>query len=165
MAGEPFRIVEASGPEAMATAAALFREYAGVLPHGLEYQGFEEELATLPGKYARPGGCILLAYVGEEPVGCVAMRPLEPLAGEVGRPCEMKRLYTRASARGMGIGRAICRRLLDEARKAGYARMKLDSDEELRAAVSLYESLGFRRIPAYNDDPMPGTLWMARELG
>lgn len=159
-----FRVVEARGPEAMATAAALFREYSGVLPHGLEYQGFEEELATLPGKYAPPQGCILLAYVGDEAVGCVAMRELAPLPGERGRVCEMKRLYTRSSARGLGIGRALCERLLENARAAGYARMKLDSDEELKAAVALYESLGFVRVPAYNDDPMPGTLWMAREL-
>ncbi len=161
----PFRVVEAVGPESMAIAAGLFREYSGVLPHGLEYQGFEEELATLPGKYARPQGCILLAYVGDEAAGCVAMRELSPSPGEIGRACEMKRLYTRASARGLGIGRALCERLLEIAREAGYARMKLDSDEELKAAVALYESLGFVRIPAYNDDPMPGTLWMARELG
>lgn len=159
-----FRVVEGEGPHAMATAAAMFREYSGVLPHGLEYQGFEEELATLPGKYAKPKGCILLAYVGDEPVGCVAMRELESLPGEAGRSCEMKRLYTRASARGLGIGRAMCERLLEIARRSGYARMKLDSDEELKAAVALYESLGFVRVPAYNDDPMPGTLWMAREL-
>ena len=164
MPGERFRIVEASGPGEMAAAAALFREYATVLPHGLEYQGFEEELATLPGKYARPGGCILLGRVGEEPVGCVAMRELAPLAGEAGRCCEMKRLYVRGSARGLGLGRGLCERLLEEARGAGYARMRLDSDEELLAAVALYESLGFRRIPAYNDDPMPGTLWMERSL-
>ncbi len=161
----PFRIVEAIDTEAMSTAASLFREYSGVLPHGLEYQGFEEELATLPGKYARPQGCILLAYVGEEAVGCVAMRELAPMPGEVGRACEMKRLYTRASARGLGIGRAMCERLLEIARDVGYARMKLDSDEELKAAVALYESLSFVRVPAYNEDPMPGTLWMARELG
>jgi putative acetyltransferase len=160
-----FRVVEADEPEAMVTAAALFREYSGVLPHGLEYQGFEEELATLPGKYARPQGCILLAYVGEEAVGCVAMRELVSAPGESGRSCEMKRLYTRASARGLGIGRAMCERLLEIARDVGYARMKLDSDEELKAAVALYESLRFVRVPAYNDDPMPGTLWMARELG
>lgn len=165
MTGERFRIVEASGDEAMRVAAALFREYAGVLPHGLEYQGFEEELATLPGKYARPDGCILLAYVGEVAVGCVAMRELAPMPGEIGRSCEMKRLYTRASARGMGIGGALCQRLLEEARRASYARMKLDTDEQLKAAVGLYESLGFVRIPRYNDDPMPCTLWMARELG
>lgn len=159
-----FRVVEATTPEDMATAASLFREYSGVLPHGLEYQGFEQELATLPGKYARPMGCILLAYAGDEAVGCVAMRELAPLPGEHGRVCEMKRLYTRSSARGLGIGRALCERLLHEAQQAGYARMKLDSDEELKSAVALYESLGFVRVPAYNDDPMPGTLWMAREL-
>lgn len=159
-----FRVVEATTPEDMATVASLFREYSGVLPHGLEYQGFEQELATLPGKYARPMGCILLAYVGDEAVGCVAMRELAPFPGERGRVCEMKRLYTRSSARGLGIGRALCERLLQEARQGGYARMKLDSDEELKSAVALYESLGFVRVPAYNDDPMPGTLWMAREL-
>lgn len=159
-----FSIIEAAGTDALATAAALFREYAGVLPHGLEYQGFEEELATLPGKYARPHGCILLAIVHGEALGCVAMRRIANGPGDHGPTCEMKRLYTRASARGLGIGRALCERLIEEARGAGYARMKLDSDEELHAAVALYESLGFKRVPAYNDDPMPGTLWMGLDL-
>ncbi|MBX3316597.1 MAG: GNAT family N-acetyltransferase [Phycisphaeraceae bacterium] len=163
--GSAYRIVEASGADAMATVAALFREYSGVLPHGLAYQGFEDELATLPGKYARPNGCILLAYVGGVAVGCVAMRELLPMPGEIGRSCEMKRLYTRSSARGLGIGRALCERLLEEARGAGYARMKLDTDAELKAAVRLYESLGFVPIARYNDDPMPCTLWMSKELG
>ncbi|MBX3361675.1 MAG: hypothetical protein KF705_09605 [Phycisphaeraceae bacterium] len=85
MTSERFRIVEASGDEAMRVAAALFREYACVLPHGLENTRFEEELATLPGKYARPDGCILLAPRRQVAVGCVAMRELAPMPGEIGR--------------------------------------------------------------------------------
>lgn len=158
------QIVEATDAPTWASAANLFREYSGVLPHGLEYQGFDEELATLPGKYARPDGRILLAMIGGEPVGCVAMRPLAEAPGESGRSCEMKRLYVRAAARGLGAGQLLCEALLAEAKQEGYARIKLDSDVELPAALRLYERLGFARIPAYNDDPMPGTVWMAKSL-
>ncbi len=158
------RIVEAAAEPAWKTAAALFREYSAVLPHDLVYQGFEEELATLPGKYARPNGRILLAYIGDAPIGCVAMRALAAVPNDSGRSCEMKRLYVRTAARGLGVGRLLCERLIAEARAEGYARMKLDTDVELHAALGLYERLGFERIPAYNDDPMPGTVWMGLEL-
>lgn len=150
------RIVEA-GAGSMQTAVALFREYAASLPFSLCFQGFDEELATLPGKYAPPAGCILLADDGREAVGCIAMRPLAQLGPGV---CEMKRMYVKPSHRGRGIGRLLAEGVLAQARAAGYRVMKLDSESDMAAAVTLYRSLGFKDCERYNDDPHPHTVWM-----
>jgi putative acetyltransferase len=143
-------------------AAGLFREYAAGLDFSLEYQGFEAELAGLPGRYGAPGGCILLAEVDGEAVGCVALREIGTEGGR--RVCEMKRLYVRAIARGVGAGRRLCEELVSRARQVGYAAMKLDTATDMAAAVGLYQSLGFRPCARYNDDPMPCTLFFELEL-
>jgi GNAT superfamily N-acetyltransferase len=148
----------------LATAAELFREYAASLPFPLDYQGFEEELASLPGKYAHPGGVILLARHQGEPAGCIALRPLASMPGDAAPVCEMKRMYVRPSARGRGLGRALAERLIAHARALGYRTMKLDTESDFTAAVTLYRALGFTDTPRYNDDPMPNTMWMAVRL-
>ncbi|HYF13474.1 MAG TPA: GNAT family N-acetyltransferase [Phycisphaerales bacterium] len=161
------RVITATTAEHIAAAAALFREYAASLPFPLDYQGFEAELAALPGKYAPPGGCIVLALDGGEYVGCGAIRPLDPSGrfdGEPSPACEMKRMYIRPSARGKRLGRAIAEALLAHARAAGYRLMKLDTEEDFIEAMRLYESLGFTRTRRYNNDPMPCTVWMSKEL-
>lgn len=157
-------IVKASSARHLGDFEVLCREYAASLPFSLCFQGFEEEMKTLPGKYAGPAGCILLAYECEVPAGCVAVREIEAGASDAGRVCEMKRMFTRPEYRGRGIGRELAARLLDEARTAGYGTMKLDSEETFAAAIALYRSLGFRDIPRYNDDPHPHTVWMALRL-
>lgn len=141
----------------LALAADLFREYAASLPFSLCFQGFDEEVASLPGKYAPPAGRILLAYDGPDAVGCIALRPL-PHVGE--GVCEMKRMYVKPSHRGLGIGRLLADHLLAEARAAGYRVMKLDSEFDMTAAVTLYRSLGFKDCERYNNDPHPHTVWM-----
>jgi GNAT superfamily N-acetyltransferase len=149
----------------LALAAALFREYAASLPFPLDYQGFDAELATLPGKYAPPNGVILLAGTPEGvPIGCIALRPLAPSFGDPTPVCEMKRMYVKPGFRGMGAGRLLAECLLSHARAAGYALMKLDTESEFTEALTLYRSLGFVECPRYNDDPMPGTLWMSLKL-
>jgi len=157
-------VTEADSPELIAIAAELFREYAASLPFSLCFQGFDDELANLPGKYARPAGRLLIGWVDDVPSGCVAFRPIEALAGDVGPVCEMKRLYVKPDARGLKLGRRLCERLLDEASLAGYQFMKLDSEPDFDAAVGLYRALGFRTIPRYNDDPHPQTIYLGREL-
>lgn len=144
-------------------ARLIFREYAASLDFSLEYQGFEDELRTLPGRYARPGGCILLARERGAVAGCVAMRPL-PQSLVPGRVCEMKRLFVRPAFRGRGVARHLCQRLVDEARASGYDAMWLDTESTMIPAVTLYRSLGFRDIPRYNDDPMPDTIYLGLEL-
>jgi len=140
----------------------LFREYADGLGIDLCFQGFEEELAALPGKYAPPQGTVLLAWDGEgddkAAVGCVALRPIKNGDGE------MKRLYVKRSARGTQLGRRLAERICEEARAAGHARICLDTLPTMQAAVALYTSLGFRPIEPYVYNPIPGALFLARPL-
>ena len=137
----------------------LFREYQAWLDLDLCFQSFEEELATLPGRYAPPTGRLLLAEHDGKVVGVVASREIAPGI------CEMKRLFVQPAAHGLGIGRALAERLIDEARSAGYRAMRLDTvAERMGNAVALYERLGFRDIPAYTHNPDPSTRYMELEL-
>jgi ribosomal protein S18 acetylase RimI-like enzyme len=137
----------------------LFREYAGSLGFDLCFQKFEQELAELPGQYAPPSGCLLLATAGDEPAGCVA---LKKLADGV---CEIKRLYVRGQYRGTGLGRTLAEQIIQEARCLGYQAMRLDTiPSTMSSAVALYRSLGFRDIPAYCFNPVPGALFMELTL-
>jgi putative acetyltransferase len=136
----------------------LFREYQQALGVDLGYQGFDAEVAGLPGAYAPPRGALFLALDGDVAAGCVAMRPL----GEA--LCEMKRLYLRPSLRRRGAGRLLARRVIEQARAIGYHAMRLDSLPSMTEAIALYETLGFTRIPAYYSSPVAGTVYMERAL-
>lgn len=168
MPGAPIDIVEVRSSEQLAAARALFIEYASTLPESaqisLAHQGFNNEMDSLPGRYARPDGCILLATLAGIPRGVVALREIPPLPGEAPRICEMKRMYVAPVARGHGIGRLLGERLLAEAAAIGYRMMKLDTEPDFAPAIALYRSLGFREIPRYNDDPVDCTMYMGREL-
>jgi GNAT superfamily N-acetyltransferase len=138
----------------------LCREYAAWLEVDLCFQGFEEELASLPGKYAPPSGRLLLAEVDGRLAGVIGLREFEPGL------CEMKRLYVRDFARGHNVGRALAVRVITEAKLAGYRAMRLDTlPGRMVAANTLYESLGFRDIPAYYANPVPGVRYMELDLG
>jgi GNAT superfamily N-acetyltransferase len=136
----------------------LFREYAEWLAVDLCFQNFDQELASLPGDYAPPGGGLWIA--GERPAvaGCVALRRLEPLI------CELKRLYVRPEFRGTGLGRCLVEQAMQEARQIGYRRMRLDTLPKMSAAQALYQSLGFRAIEPYNFHPIAGTSYLEAEL-
>ncbi len=138
----------------MGTACQLFLEYAAWLKVDLCFQGFDQELAGLPGKYAPPQGRLLLASVEGEDAGCIALRPLEPGIGEV------KRLYVRPAFRGRGIARKLARELLDAARTIGYATLRLDTLSFMHEAAALYRALGFVEIAPYYDNPLPGVVYM-----
>jgi ribosomal protein S18 acetylase RimI-like enzyme len=157
------RIVPVQSAQELADAHRLFREYADSLPFSLCFQGFEQELATLPGRYAGPTGRLFVAYDDAGvAVGCIALRDIAMQAGP--RTCEMKRLYVSPSQRGTGLGRKLCGVLIAEARAAGYRRMKLDTSADMYAAIRLYRSLGFTECARYNDDPMDDTLWFELRL-
>lgn len=152
------RIRRAAAPEDFACARTLFLEYAGALGFDLAFQDFDREIATLPGAYAEPGGCILLAETDGGPVGCVAVRPF----GE--GLCEMKRLYVRPGHRGLGAGRDLAAAALEAARARGYRRMRLDTVPGMDAAIALYRALGFREIEPYRENPVPGALYLECDL-
>jgi putative acetyltransferase len=136
----------------------LFLEYQSTLGVDLCFQGFGEELASLPGKYARPAGRLLLASTDSSVLGVVGLRPV------LGADCEMKRLYIRPSGRGAGLGRLLTNSLIKEARLAGYGRILLDTLPTMTQAQALYRSMGFVEIAAYCNNPIAGTLYMALDL-
>jgi ribosomal protein S18 acetylase RimI-like enzyme len=151
-------ILEASTERDLGVAAILFREYADWLKVDLCFQGFAAELAGLPGVYAPPQGRLLLAWAGEVPAGCVALRPRSETAGE------LKRLFVRPAYRRHGLGRKLVERVMVEARGIGYGSIVLDTLSSMHPALRLYEGLGFVRRDAYYDTPLPDTVFMERRL-
>jgi carbonic anhydrase len=151
--------LEDASAEDLAQVRRLFRAYADWLAVDLCFQGFERELADLPGAYAPPGGRLLVARVGGEVAGCVGLRPLEPGV------CEMKRLWVEPGFAGHGIGRALAEAIVEAARTIGYERMRLDTiPGRMPAAQRLYASLGFQEIPPYYDNPLAGVVMLELTL-
>jgi ribosomal protein S18 acetylase RimI-like enzyme len=143
----------------IAGARELFLEYAQSLGFSLCFQNFDQELAELPGDYAPPEGCLLLAEYEIQLAGCVALHKLEPGV------CEMKRLYLRPQFRNQGLGRALAERIIREARQIGYHRMRLDTVEPvMRDAVAMYRKLGFKEIAPYRANPIAGAMYMELDL-
>ncbi len=154
----PTQITQAIAPDQLSAIRGLFHEYAAWLKIDLCFQGFAQELATLPGAYAPPRGRLLLANVADAPSGCVALRSLAPGV------CEMKRLFVRPAYRRDGLGRSLAERAIAEARYIGYATMRLDTLPCMAAAIRLYQALGFVRRSAYYDTPLPETVFMELSL-
>ena len=153
------KLIQAETPEQIEEARRLFREYQSWLKLDLCFQNFERELLNLPGDYAPPSGRLLLAEIDGKVAGCVALRP----AGE--GACEMKRLYVRPAFRGTGLGRRLAETIIEEARSAGYERMRLDTiPGAMERAVGLYRSLGFVETAPYYHSPVEGTLYMELPL-
>ncbi|HVK10149.1 MAG TPA: GNAT family N-acetyltransferase [Gemmataceae bacterium] len=145
-------------PDELPAVRELFREYAAGLGVDLCFQGFEQELAALPGDFAPPAGRLLLAWDGDRPAGCVALRPLG--AGTA----ELKRLYARPAFRGRGLGRQLVEAALAEAAAAGHHRVVLHTLPSMAAAVRVYRALGFAEVDPFDPDPVPGALYLGREL-
>lgn len=139
----------AEGPADIATVRTLFLEYAAQLDFSLCFQDFDDELASLPGDYAVPAGGLWIAEQDGAANGCVGLRPLEPGI------CEIKRLYLRPAARGLGLGRRLAETAIEAARRRGYSAMRLDTVDSMVAAQTLYRGLGFRERPPYGSHRHP----------
>ncbi|MBX3621536.1 MAG: GNAT family N-acetyltransferase [Rhizobacter sp.] len=162
MQAPDIRLIGPDTAELIADTRALFREYAASLGIDLCFQGFDTELATLPGDYAGPAGQLLLATVDGELAGCGAFRPLPDV--DYPNACEMKRLYVRPAFRRFGLGRMLAQRLLDDARRSGYSNMLLDTLDDMESARELYATLGFEDIPPYYYNPIPGAHYLRVRL-
>jgi len=152
-------IREARWPYDRGVVEDLFREYVAALGVDVSFQNVEEEFASLPGKYARPSGCVLLAWNEREPAGIVARRTIGPGLAE------MKRLYVRPAFRGLGIARDLATSVIADARQTGIGRIVLDTLGSMHGARALYTGLGFRPIPPYYENPLPDVVYLGLDLG
>ncbi|MBK6866894.1 MAG: GNAT family N-acetyltransferase [Burkholderiales bacterium] len=155
-------IVVAHAEPELATVRVLFREYAQQLGVDLQFQGFEQELAALPGEYGEPRGTLLLALVDGAVAGCCALRPIEDV--DYTNAAEMKRLYVRKAFRGFGLGRRLAEAVLEAGTRMGYASVLLDTLDDMESARALYEDLGFEEIPPYYHNPLPGAHYLKADL-
>jgi len=152
-------ITRATADADIAAVRELFEEYENFLGFDLCFQGFEQELASLPGDYGPPRGCLLLARgPNGELAGCAAVRPFD---GEI---CEMKRLYLRAPYRGHGQGRRLAELIVEAARENGYEKMRLDTVGRLTESIALYRSIGFVDIPPYRENPHQDVVYLELDL-
>ncbi len=156
-----YTLRQAAGAADMEAARRLFRAYGEELGVDLHYQGFEDELATLPGAYAPPAGDLIFAQAAAgEIAGCVALRAHEPPA-----ICEMKRFFVVPAHRGAGLGRRLVAAILRSGMERGYERMYLDTLERLAPAFALYQAFGFQPIaPYYEGNPIAGVIYMEKVL-
>ncbi len=155
-----FAITPARQVSDFASAATLFQDYTRSLGRDLSYQSADAERQGLPGKYAPPSGELLLARLSDgTPVGCVALRPIDPPGC-----CEMKRLYVSPAARGMGVGGALVDAIIGVARQLHYKEMRLDSLASLASALALYQAAGFQPIPAYCENPFADAVFLGLDL-
>lgn len=166
-------IGQAIATDDLAAVRSLMRGYVGwhyrrhaahraMIDRYFDPAAFEAELAALPGRYAPPSGRLLLARVGGEPAGCVALRDLGDGA------CEMKRMFVASEHQGRRLGLALGERFLAEAAAAGYRCARLDTGPLQHEAHRLYARLGFRRIAAYYDvdaEMAAFLIFMERPLG
>lgn len=153
------RLVHIEGGPALDQIRELFLEYARGLHFSLCFQNFDEELAGLPGAYARPQGRLILCEVDGRPAGCVALRPLEPGI------CEMKRLFVRPEFRGRQLGRLLAEHIIEEARAIGYTAMRLDTIRgTMEDAIALYRVLGFKEIAPYCENPISDAVYLELSL-
>lgn len=149
-------------PDDVDTVRALFLDYQADIGIDLCFQGFEEELASLPGEYAPPSGSILIASVDGEPAGCCAFRPMTNT--DHLDACEMKRLFVRRAFRGFGLGRLLVDRIMTDAQLAGYTTMLLDTLSDMESARALYQESGFVEVAPYYHNPIPGAHYLKVDL-
>jgi GNAT superfamily N-acetyltransferase len=152
------RIEDAHAGPRLDEARRLILEFVEWLGVDMGYQDFAAEMAALPGKYQPPQGALRVALVDGRAVGVGGLRPLEEGIAE------LKRVFVSPQAQGRGAGTRLVEALLDDARRLGYRRVRLDTLDRLRAANALYERLGFVDIPPYCENPYAGARFMELAL-
>ena len=153
------QIIDGSIPERIAEVKQLLEEYASWIEISLCFQGFDKELANLPGDYAPPKGRLFLAMEDDRLAGCIALRPL------AANTCEMKRLYVRPEFRGRGLGKQLATIIIDSGRELGYEYMRLDTlPNKMDQALAMYRRLGFKEIEPYYPNPVVGATFMELPL-
>jgi len=145
-------------PADLAAIREMLHEYAAWIGLDLSFQHFAQEVQGLPGDYEPPAGALLIARVDDEPAGMVALRRKSDAR------CEMKRLFVRSEARGLGLGRQLAERIIAEAIARGYAEIILDTLPMMKDAQRMYERFGFVDIEPYYDSPVEGTRFMLLDL-
>lgn len=136
----------------------LFREYHKMLGVDLCFQNYEEELASLPGKYLPPDGRLYLIYLEGKLAGCIALRRFDETR------CEMKRLFVRPQFRGLRLGQILAQHIIDDAKAIGYQAMVLDTLKSLESAVTMYRRMGFEEVAPYYDNPLNDVLYFQLTL-
>lgn len=152
------RILSADDTTELDHVRQFFRNYAAWLGVDLCFQGFGDEMASLPGAYAAPAGRLFYAELDGEPAGCVGLRRFSEGV------CEMKRLYVEPARRSLGIGRELVLAAIRAAKDLGYRRILLDTLPAMRIAVKLYREMGFQEAPAYYPTPVEGTIFLSLDL-
>ncbi|HUE81631.1 MAG TPA: GNAT family N-acetyltransferase [Pyrinomonadaceae bacterium] len=152
-------IFQAQSSKDISAARELLEEYGSWVEISLCFQNFDHELASLPGDYAPPDGCLFLAREAGELAGCVALRSLG--AGTA----EMKRLFVRPAFRGRGLGRVLTEKCIEVARSLGYERLVLDTlPDKMDRAIAMYRARGFKEIEPYYHNPVEGATFMELRL-
>ena len=162
MAALNIEFVTPCGAAMLEATRRIFSEYAASLDADLCFQNFDQEVKELPGVYVAPRGKLLLALVDGDIAGCCALRPLDEV--NYTNACEMKRLFVRDRYRGRGLGRQLVERMLDAAKQAGYACVLLDTLNDMEAARTLYEDIGFEEVPPYYHNPIAGAHYLKVDL-
>jgi GNAT superfamily N-acetyltransferase len=151
-------IVTVSGERQLQQVRGLFEEYWTSFGFTPCFQNFGEEVASLPGGYAPPGGRLALARIDGEPAGCAAMRRFDASR------CEAKRLYVRPKFRGLGVGRELMHWLIAESRAAGYSEMWGDTMPVMAQALEMYARIGFEQTGPYSSQPTEGAVYLRLKL-
>jgi DNA-binding MarR family transcriptional regulator len=153
-AGVEFREVDPNHPDAR----QCFRAYFAELDARSE-SGFDPDagISAEPHELTPPAGCLLIAYLHAEPVGCGAVKH------HPGEPSEIKRMWVSASARGLGVGRRMLEELEARVAASGATTARLETNRALLEAIALYRSAGYREVPAFNDEPFADH-WFEKNL-
>jgi len=155
-----FKLIEAKSTKDFKTAVQLFKEYASQIGVDLEFQDFNKEIENIESQYSRPKGILFVARNDKNaPLGCFAIRELKA------RICELKRMYLKKEARGLGIGRKMLDESIEIGKELGYKKMRLDTLPEMHAAITLYQKAGFYEIAPYRFNPIKGSKYFEIELG